>query len=136
MRLRFSIRLLLGIVTLSAIGLYVLFVRPTVVANRFVRLIQQGDYDAAYRLFWGPTPQIFHDSDPNHSIDWVYAEVLPREWSDIWAFRRRVLLRLSFHDDMNGRHVEWRENSDIVARIITTEIVAGPSGISGMRSPN
>jgi len=136
MRPRFSVRLLLLTVALLAIGFYALFVRPTVVADRFVNLIEQGDYDAAYKFFWGASPQTFHEREPNQSVERVYAEVLPREWSDIWTFQRRILLRLHFHDDMGGRHVDWTEDSDIVVRIITTEIAVGPSGISGMRSPN
>ena len=118
MRPRFSIRWLFVIVTLSAVALYALFVRPTVFANRFVKSIEQRDFEDAYGLFREDPPLIAgRPILPSRSIALLYAEVLPREWSDIWSFQRRILFRVGFQDDSNGRHVEWTEDTEIVANI-------------------
>jgi hypothetical protein len=51
------------------------------------------------------------------SITFLYAEVLPREWRDIWSFQRRFIFRVGFKDTTNGRHVEWIEDTQMVAFI-------------------
>src|SRR5436190_595734 len=117
MRLRFSLRLVLVIITLSALALYWFLVRPTENAYRFVAAVEAHDYETARRLlqsdFWAFLPQ---PKDRTTTIDLVYAEVLPREWSDIWRCRRRLILRVNCHDDTYGRHVEWTNDNDVVSR--------------------
>jgi hypothetical protein len=120
-RLRFSIRWLLVLIAAMAALCYVLFVRPTVVAHRFVEAIKHRDFATARSLLrlesyeYGiPVPLTLNDTE---SISFAYAEVLPREWSDIWSLQRRLILRLRCHDDSDGRRIEWTQDWDVVAHV-------------------
>ena len=126
MRLRFSLRLILVGITLAALALYWLFVRPTQLANRFVAAIKARDYETARSLlhedFWAFPPQT------PLRVDFIYAEVRPREWNDIWHLQRRLILRVACHtDESNGQHIEWTDDTDVVARILGLEIIL-PTG--------
>jgi hypothetical protein len=113
-RLRFSIRWLLVLIAASATLCYVLFVRPTVVAHRFVNAVAAGDYETVESLLGHRLVVLKTDSQ---LIDRVYAEVLPREWNDIWSLRRRLLVRVSLYEDKDGRHIEWTEDINLAAHI-------------------
>jgi hypothetical protein len=124
MRPRFTIRWLLVLVAALATLCYVLFVRPTVMAYRFVEAIEQRDYSAAKVLLHSNRPnRITPPLEDTESINFAYAEVLPREWSDIWALQRRLILRIRRQDDDDGRHIEWTEDWDVVARVNRLEVV-------------
>jgi hypothetical protein len=125
MRPRFSIRLLLLLIAVVAATCYVLLVRPTEIAKRFVAAVNERDHLAAKSLlpkrdFWSGRDFIAISNPPSKSeptrIVSVYAEILPRDWSDIWSFQRRVIFRAGFHDDRDGRHIEWTEDTQLVAR--------------------
>lgn len=122
MRPRFSLRLVFVAATLVAIALYWFIVRPTATANRFTTAVSKHDYSTARSLlhddFWVFEPQ---PKSIAESIDLVYAEVLPREWSDIWRCQRRIILRVGRHADGIRRHVEWTEDTDVVAHINSLE---------------
>jgi hypothetical protein len=120
MRPRFSIRWLLALFAASASVCYVLFVRPTTLAHRFVEAVAERDFDTVESLL-GHRLAVFKTD--SQSVDRVYAEVMPRDWSDIWALRRRLLLRVSFHEDKDGRHIEWVEDTDLVAHINGVKLV-------------
>jgi hypothetical protein len=123
-RLRFTIRWLLALIAASATLCYVLFVRPTVVAHRFVEAIKQRDYATARSLF-RPDSDLSGILSPlsgTESISFAYAEVLPQEWSDIWALERRLILRIRRQDDRDGRHIEFTEDWDVVAHIRALEL--------------
>ena len=125
MRLRFSIRWLLVLIAAAATLCYVLFVRPTVLAHRFVDAVKGGDYETAKSLLLDEDKNVwvFRRSQAAISLDRLYAEVLPHEWSDIWRLRRRLLLRPSFHEDSDSRHIEWTEDLDLVSHIHGLQIV-------------
>jgi hypothetical protein len=131
MRPRFSVRLLLVIVALLAAACYVLLVRPSVIAARFVTAVNNRDYRLAESLLKPKFPTgvnlVAHYTapSPNPQIKTVliYAEVMPREWSDIWLFQRRVIFRAALHDDTEGRHVEWVEDTRLVAGVDGVRIV-------------
>src|SRR5438309_11397074 len=117
MRLRFSLRLLFVLITMLAIALYWFVDRPTLLANRFVAAITARDYELAMSLLTNKTLWVFdHGPQRTAVIDRIYTEVLPREWKDIWMCRRRIIFRVAYHDDTEARHVEWTEDTDIVAR--------------------
>jgi hypothetical protein len=123
LRLRFSIRWLLVLIAATATLCYVLFVRPTVVAHRFVEVIKHRDYTAARGLLLRRWPHgIKPPLSDTESITFAYAEVLPREWGDIWALQRRLILRIRRHDDSGGRHVEWTRDWDVIAHVHGLEI--------------
>jgi hypothetical protein len=124
MRPRFSVRLLLVIFAVLAAACYLVFARPTVIAERFVAAVKARDFRVAELLL---KPQRFRSganliayymspsAEPTTKAVLIYAEVLPREWSDIWSFQRRVIFRVAFHDDTDGRHIEWAEDTRLVA---------------------
>lgn len=124
MRPRFSLRLILLAFALLGLALYVFVVRPTALAQRFVAAVEERDYDAAQRLMvdggdWGRVvrpPQSF-------KADRIYAELMPREWQDVWRVRRRIILRISRHNDRNGNYIDWTEDNDLVARPLGLELV-------------
>jgi hypothetical protein len=127
MRLRFSLRLAFVVLTVSALALYWLVARPTILANRFIAAITAHDYESAMCLLTSKTLWEF-DHGPGRSavIDRIYTEVLPRESIDIWMCRRRIIFRVAYHDDTEARHVEWTEDTDVVA---------GPSGLVASEFP-
>ncbi len=105
-------------VTLTAVVIYWLVARPTVLADRFVAAVSQGDYKTAKSLLSDKRFWAFHRNPGNHiAVDRIYAEVLPRDWSDIHACRRRVIFLVAYHEDTLGRHIEWAETSDVIAGI-------------------
>jgi hypothetical protein len=115
MRLRFSLRLIFVVTTLSAIALYWFVVRPGRLADRFVSAVNGRDYETARRMlpdFW-----LFKADAVEHTvpIDLVYAEVLPAEWADYRCCQRRIILRVGRHNDSGGAHIEWTEDTDVVA---------------------
>jgi hypothetical protein len=132
MRPRFSVRLLLIVFAVLAVVCYVLLARPTLMAERFASAVNNRDYGAAHSLlrdqrFWRRssffaiyTPQ---SATPTSKTVLIYAEVLPREWSDIWSFQRRLIFRVALVDDNDGRHVEWTEDTEMVAHIDGLEVV-------------
>ena len=132
MRPRFSMRLLLVVVTILAATCYVLLVRPTVIAKRFVAAVNERDQVAAQSLlpsrdFWMGREFLAISNPPAKEVAprlvFVYAEVLPREWNDICAFQRRIVFRAGFHDDRNGRHIEWTEDTQLVAHFNGLKLV-------------
>lgn len=119
MRPRFSLRVILVVIALSAGALYYGCVRPTMVAQRFVAAVMRRDYAAASRLAGDERWQaVVH---PNGSrADWLYAELVPRESADWWRCERHVLLRISRHSDLDGGYRDWTEDNDVVV---------GPAGV-------
>ena len=127
-RLRFSIRWLLVLIAATATLCYVLFVRPTVVAHNFVETIKHRDYATARGLLrHGHYPysdiRLLPPLNDTESISFAYAEVLPREWSDIWALQCRLILRIRRQEDRDGRHIEFTEDWDVVAHVNNLEVV-------------
>jgi hypothetical protein len=118
MRLRFSLRLAFVVLTLSAIALYWWIARPTIVANRFVAAVQKRDYEAARSLLVDKNISVFEfGPKPFASLDMAYAEVFPRDWSDLFHCRRRLIFRLGYQTNVDGRHVESTSDAEGVANI-------------------
>jgi len=123
MRPRFSVRVLLVAVALLAVACYQLLVRPRVMAERFVAAVNKRDFTQAQTLLQHPDPRILNRFFTFSSVQIrsrrivsIYAEMLPREWRDIAACHRRVIFRVGFRDDRDGRHVEWIEDIRMLAR--------------------
>jgi hypothetical protein len=133
-RPRFSLRLILLAFALLAVALYVFVVRPTTLANRFVAAVSQQEYEAAGRLMcneeeakeWVEMVRPEYSSKP----DRVYAEVMPREWQDVWRGQRRILFRLALHSALDGNFVDWTQDTDIVARTRGLEIMRTPVNLN------
>jgi hypothetical protein len=116
----FSLRGLMLVTAVVAIGTYWFVVRPTAIANRFVTAVEKTDFDGAKSLM-GDDEILSTGSKLNRRVDRIYAEVLPREWEDIWRSQRQIILQFACHEDKEGAHVEWTEDY---------ELIADPSGIT------
>ncbi len=120
MRLRFSLRLLFVAFTLLAVVPYLLVIRPTKMGERLVAAGERGDYEAVDALLHGDDWRTMSVGEITRrsegEIDRVFVEMFPRDWADWCTGRRRLLLRIARHRDANGSHVEWTEDTDIVAR--------------------
>jgi hypothetical protein len=123
------------VVALSAVAVYWFISRPTILANRFVAAVERQDYKTAKSLlrneYWFFDPA----AEFTDSIDRIYAEVLPREWSDFRACQRRLILRVSRHEDTDGRHVDWTEDTDVVASSSGLEIKQFELDLSNLKMP-
>lgn len=87
--------------TVLGVAFYVLFVRPTVLANQFVRDIQAGDFAQADALLGEAVKNRFGKSTGFEEHTTV-ASVYPRDWSDIWRFRRTIEVSSFFPNDRIG----------------------------------
>jgi hypothetical protein len=98
MRPRFSLRWLLIAVAVLAIGLYVLFIRPTVVAQRFVAAIGRGDYSDLGTMRGSKLLQRFaSESDRVTSADVeIFARLEPQTRDDVFKFQRRLWVFIFF----------------------------------------
>jgi hypothetical protein len=102
MRPRFSLRWLLIAFTVLSLGFYLLFVRPTVLANEFIAAINGHDYERANSLFeYVRTIRGFTSFGGERS--WYIGEVRPREWSDVWQCRRIIRVEYGFNLDTGQR---------------------------------
>src|SRR4051812_25986704 len=107
-RIRFSLRVLFIATSLVATTTYLLLVRPTAVAKRFVAAINKGDFAEARVLLNDQAALEFQNAaDRSIDIDRVFAEVAPRDWSDIWRCRRRVTLDVQYRRESEGQRVDW-----------------------------
>jgi hypothetical protein len=101
MRPRFSLRWILVSFVFFGVLLYVVFARPTVMANRLANDFKRGDFSALDNVeFWAsyarPTTSI---TSVMQSLEaWadkgrpIEVSVEPRTWEDIWLWRRRLKL--------------------------------------------
>jgi hypothetical protein len=89
-RPRFSLRWLLIAFTLFAVALYVFFVHPTVRANGFVGAIKGGDFGELKALKMHEKLAVSLDDCT------VTAELKPRTWRDVYKFRRKALVHVTF----------------------------------------
>lgn len=116
-RPRFSLRVAFIALTLAAISIYALLVRPTQLANRFVTAVEAREYDSIGALLPIDSLWPFDRSTTRTSVvDLIRADVLPRDWTDFLTARRRIVFRVAYHDDTEGRYVAWTEDTEIVAR--------------------
>jgi hypothetical protein len=117
MRLRFSLRLIFIAVTLMAVALYVLVVRPTTMANRFVKAIETRDYNAAKALLLDKNVWVFNHGPKFFSaMGFLYAEVLPRDWGDLFACRRRLIFRVGYRYTDGLYHVDSTTDAEGFAK--------------------
>jgi hypothetical protein len=113
---RYSLRAMFVVVTISAIALYWFVARPTVLANRFVSAIEARDYETAKSLLVDKNVWVFeHGPKLFAVVDVIYAELLPRDWSDLLACRRRLIFRVVDTEFTSGGRVESYSDSEGVA---------------------
>jgi hypothetical protein len=83
---RFSLRWLLILIAIIAVILYLFFVRPTVLANRFASEINQGNYSELQ----GSHAASFGFPVISGGKESFTATVRPRTWSDLIGCCRRI----------------------------------------------
>jgi hypothetical protein len=105
--------LLFVVTAVLAVALYVLYVRPTLIANRFVAAVTRHDYGTAKSLLVGD--ELAGLDDETGTVEKIYAEVLPREWEDICKCQRKIVVRFVHHQEEGGRRVDWTSDTDFAA---------------------
>lgn len=105
-RFRFSLKLLFIAFAVLSVSFYVLFIRPTVIANRFVSALNRGDVKVFESLADGVQEKLIdllHQQDKNIKFEDVKfsAEIKPQSWRDIYKCRRTVWAYLSYSMDRN-----------------------------------
>ncbi len=111
--------MILVVVAVVAGALYFGCVRPTMIAQRFVAAVMRRDYAAASQMAGDERWQTVVQPHGQRA-DWVYAELVPREWADWWRCERHIILRVSQHSDHDGGYRDWTKDSDVIA---------GPTGV-------
>jgi hypothetical protein len=93
MRPRFSLRWLLILFAVCGFAFYLCFVRPTVIANKFVHLVESGDFQGAESLSVEHNRRLLTEyfaSEP----ELVEARLLDRTWRDLLKMQRRIDIRV------------------------------------------
>jgi hypothetical protein len=120
MRPHFSIRILLLAIAVSAFASYWAFARPTVIARKFMRAVEVGDYQRAEAFCLDRDCRFLSVPIDELSDVSANAKLHPRQWRDIWTFKRRMLLQIVPAKSRPG-------STDRVG--FQAEVVATPSGI-------
>ena len=90
MRPRFSLKWLLIAFTILGVAFYVAFVRPTVIAQRFINLVEHDELQRAESLFIEPDKPFDLGRKEKSVPVIVEAELLPRTWHDVLKMQRRL----------------------------------------------
>jgi hypothetical protein len=88
---RFSLRWLLVACAALAVTFYFLFVRPTVIAIRFVSAVESGEFSPEPPLAFIPGRGTWHCRE---------ARLQPRSWEDVWQFRRRIVVLIELESEV------------------------------------
>ena len=86
--------------TLLAVVFYVCFVRPTVLAKRFVAAVESRQFEYADSLMGQGRNFFVANADSDSQL--VAVHIFPRSWSDVWRFRRRVSVSVSAQGRVTG----------------------------------
>jgi len=125
MRPKFSLRHTLIFVAIVAVALYVFVDRPTQLANKFIAAVANKDFATARALMVDAADwERILNPPQSFPPDNIYAELMPRDWQDLSSFRRRIVLRVSRHNNHPGRYIDWTEDSEIFAGIRGLELDA------------
>lgn len=92
MRVRFTLKWLLSLIAIVAWSLYLCFVRPSVLADKFVTLVRNNEYGAAESLCIADSRPFTEYVNTESAV--VTVELLPRTRQDFWKMRRRIAVRV------------------------------------------
>jgi hypothetical protein len=116
MRLRFSTRSLLLAVIFLALACYFAFVRPTVLAQKFLDAVNAKDFRQADSLCGDSNENYFiHCMQKSESYDVVDAKLFPRRWSDLCKLQQRLSVTLVPTKPQEGLTFVVGIRADIVA---------------------
>src|SRR5262245_2228265 len=104
-RFRFSLRRFLLLIAVFDVLFYFLFVRPTVLANHVLSLVEKGDLEALSKLGVEiPKTHKYFSTNGEHYIEVhntynsIEGRIQPRQWSDVWHCRRRVEIKTNYSE--------------------------------------
>jgi hypothetical protein len=105
-------------ITLLAVTFYILIVRPTIIAERFVGSVNNGELGEFHALtLFGETIKDRIASEEtllNYDAIRVHAECTPRSISDLLAFRRRITVFVFFQQKGYSGDA-WRGHFQLIA---------------------
>jgi hypothetical protein len=105
MQPRFSLRWLLIAFTLLAVVFYLLFVRPTVIANQFIAAVERGDFRTAEKLYVSGSKTSIPELLTQVQDPTVKAKLFPSKWRDVWGFKRSMLVQIIPAERKSGSHL-------------------------------
>lgn len=121
MRPRFSLRWLLILFAVLSVVLYLLFIRPTVNANRFVDEFEESS-DAAIGSFGNKTLiQVFENE-----VNPVRVLIEPRTWHDVWQSQRRIRFQ-TVRPDPKYAYEAWVDTIQLRATVTGMKYEPGGS---------
>ena len=92
-RFRFSLKWMLILFVFCGFAFYLLFVRPTVIANQFVAAVESGDYKTAESLCTGDDPHFLMEVIKKVGLSVVVeAELAPQSWQSLLRGYRMATL--------------------------------------------
>jgi hypothetical protein len=93
-RPHFSMKwLLISFTILSAI-FYTLFIRPTVIAERFASAAKSEDYQYVLSFIAEDPRKTIAEALDTMAKPTIKVTIYPRVWSDIWKLQRRMLIQV------------------------------------------
>jgi hypothetical protein len=117
LRLQFSTRRVFVFLTIVAVSLYWLYLRPTILAKRFAGDMQaaaKGDFDTVSRQYFATAG--------TKGVT-LHAMVEPRSWTDVFMCRQRFAMLLE-SPQMDG-----------TTTVIAHEFCATPIAVNELRAP-
>lgn len=133
--LRFSLRTLFAGATLVALACYWM-IRPTVIAERFVRAVSAKNYERADAYFRDPNDRFLFDMQEKHWRFFARAELEPCSFRDFVRGHRLVGLQVSYGDAGPMRKLTWTvivTRGGLLAPLPAA--IGGSSGGGGIDAP-
>ena len=96
-RFRFSLKWMLILFALLGVAFYLLFVRPTVIANQFVASVKSGDFNTMNAMFSPPVKFAHRPEEMTFN-----AVLRPRTLDDVFHLRREIELYLEYNSPGSG----------------------------------
>ena len=93
-RPQFSLRWLLISFTVLSVSFYVLFVRPTVIAERFASAAKSEDYQYALSFIAEEPRKTIAEYLETVAEPTIKVTIYPSVWNDIWQLQRRMLIQV------------------------------------------
>lgn len=128
LRPHFSLRWLMLVFTISSIALYLLFVRPTVLAKQFATAINEADGDELETVslrgislktrMSSIAPSVTYSSTNVRAM----ASLAPQTWRDVWRFRRIVRVEIAAREDASLDKFRWSSLATVVVTPARAEI--------------
>lgn len=127
-RPRFSLRWMMIGFTLFTVVLYVLFVRPTVLAKQFAGAINRADGGELETVTLNGislrtrmskiAPRVTYSPTNVKAM----AALVPQTWRDVWKFRRIVNVEIAAREDASLDKFRWSSLATVIVTPTSAEI--------------